>query len=178
MHPTRNKECNPPSSEGSSPSSSDNFIHQRHYELSGSTTHVSPPRRSPIGKPYDLAVEHGAHPVLARHKRGQGEPYQEPNRYVPGSITHKGHAEDGRGREHDEEGAAIAWTQEVANCTHCKPRENASRHRSNPGVSNVAFGEVEVVADDGDKRGCCEGGDKAGEEGDPRKVEGSHVGIG
>jgi hypothetical protein len=36
--------------------------------LSGAATHVSPAGGQPIDGADDLAVEHGAHPVLARHE--------------------------------------------------------------------------------------------------------------
>ncbi|XP_022970245.1 circumsporozoite protein-like [Cucurbita maxima] len=178
MKPARDEEGNPPGSEGSSAGSLDDIVEQGHDELGGSSAHVAPPGGGAIDEADDLAVEHGAHPVLAGDEGGEGEADHEADGDVAGGIGDEGHAEDGGGGEHDEKGAAVARAEKVADGAHDKTREDAAGDGGDAGVANVDFGEVEVITDDGDKRGGGEGGDEASEEGNPRKVEGSHVGVG
>lgn len=157
MKPARDEEGNPPSSEGSGTGSLDNIIKQRHDELSGSSTHVAPASSSAIDKANDLAVEHGAHPILTGDEGGKGESNHEPDGYVAASRGDKGHAEDSGSGEHDEKGAAVARAEKVTDSAHDKTRENAARDRGDSSVANVDFGEVKVVPNDGDERGCSEG---------------------
>lgn len=178
MKGTRDKEGNPPSSERSSASSLNDIVQQRHDELSGSSAHIPPPSSSPIHKPNDLTVEHGAHPILAGDEGGKREANHESHSYIPSSVGHKGHTKHGGGGEHNEKGTPIAWPQKVTHSPHYKTREDTARHGGDSGVTDVNFGEVEIVSNDGDQRGGCECGDEACKEGNPRKVEGSHVGVG
>lgn len=178
VEPARDEECNPPGSERGCTCSLYDLVDDRHQQLRGSSAHVSPASGRAVGQPDDFAVEHGAHPVLARHKRGEREPDHEPHGNVTPGGGHEGHAEHGGSREHDQERAAVPGTQQVADRAHDEPGQNAAGNRGHSGVPDVALGEVEVVADDGYQRGGGEGGDEASEEGDPGEVESPHVGVG
>lgn len=58
---------------------------------------------------------------------------------------------------------------------HGEAGEDGAQEGSDAGCADFGVGEVEVVADDGDERRDGEGGEEAGEEGEPCQVEGSHV---
>lgn len=118
MKPTRDEEGDPPGAEGRRASSPDQLVDQGHDQLGRSAAHVAPAGSSAVDKADDLAVEHGAHPVLARDKGGKGEANHEADGDVATSIRDEGHAEDGGGAEHDEEGTAVAGTKEVADGAH------------------------------------------------------------
>ncbi|PON66509.1 hypothetical protein PanWU01x14_109310, partial [Parasponia andersonii] len=116
MKPSRDEEGNPPGRKRRRPGSPDQLIHERHEKLSGSAAHVSPPGGGSIDEPYDLTVEHGAHPVLARHERRKRKTNHETHHDVPASGRDKRHAEHRWRRKHDKESAAVSWPQKVANC--------------------------------------------------------------
>lgn len=177
MKPTGDEESDPPGSERSRAGTLDAFVDHRHQQLSGSSSHVPPPSCSPISQSDNLAVEHRAHPVLARHESSQRESDHESDGHVSAGVRHERHAEHGGSREHDEESASVSGTQKVAHRTHRQPREYAPGNGSHAGVPDVAFGEAEVVPDYRDQRSRREGGDETGEEGDPREVEGPHVRV-
>ena len=178
VHHSRDEVGDAPCDEGCRATLLDGVEDERHDELCGTTAHVSPPSREPIDGADDLAIEHGAHPVLARHERREGEADEEADGDVPRGIIDERHAEDGGRGEHDEEGAAVARAEEVAYGAHDEPGEDGPGHGRHPGVADVGLGEVEVVADDGHEGRRGEGGDEAREEGDPREVECAHVGVG
>jgi hypothetical protein len=89
-----------------------------------------------------------------------------------------GHAKHRRRSEHDDEGAPVARTDEVADGSHGEAREDGTGDGGHAAVADVGPGEAEVVSDDWDERRCREGGHHAGEEGDPGEVEGAHVRVG
>ena len=46
----------------------------------------------------------------------------------------------------------------------CLPREDTAGDRGHSGVTDVNFGEIKVVPDNGDERGRCKCRDEAGKE--------------
>ena len=58
------------------------------------------------------------------------------------------------------------------NCLRC------TGHSCNGGLANVGFGQVKIVADDGDQRRRSEGGEKASEERHPCEMKRHHVRLG
>jgi hypothetical protein len=60
----------------------DQLVHKGHDQLGCASSQVTPTGRNinSICCAHNLAVEHGAHPVLARHERRQRESDEEPHR--------------------------------------------------------------------------------------------------
>jgi len=178
VQPTGYKEGDPPGREGCGTAAPNDFIHNGHEQLRYAATHVSPSGCCPIHQTNDLTVEHSAHPVLTRHKRRQAKTNHEPHRYEACCVTHEAHGEHRWGRQHHKEGTTVTGTQKITHGSHHEPREDTPRDRGNSGVSNVLFGEVEILPDDRDKWCSCESRDKTCGERDPREMERSHVRFG
>lgn len=74
MQTARHEEGDAPCSERSGVEFfSDQVVDERHNELRSAAAHITPPSSGAVGEADDLAVEHGAHSVLARHEGGEGE---------------------------------------------------------------------------------------------------------
>lgn len=177
IEPPGDEEGDPPGSERGRAGHPDDL------DTTGMSSWVAPPPKLPhpaavpVRQPNDLAVEHGAHPILARHKCCQRESDHEPGGKVAPGVHHERHAEHRRCGQHDEAGAAVAWAKEIKDGAHHEPGEDGPGDGGNAGIPDVLLGEVEIISDDRDERSCREGRDEAGEEGEPREVEGPHVGV-
>jgi hypothetical protein len=153
----------------------DEFVHKGHDELRSTTAKVAPTSGSAVDEAHDFAVEEGAHPELARDKRGKREADEETDDDEAVDGGDSGHGENSRRGQHDDECAGVAWSDEVAERTHEKTRSDRAGDGSHGSVGDVFGRHVEVVADDGNERRRCECRHEASEEGDPGKMECAHV---
>lgn len=106
----------------------DQGVDEGHDELRGATTQITPPGRKAIGRTHNLAVEHRAHPKLARHESGQREPDEEAHDDEAGGVGNQRHRVDARRDDHDEKRAAVSRPHYVAHRAHQKSRQNRTCH--------------------------------------------------
>lgn len=175
---SRDEERDPPSGEFDGSEVTYEGEHERHDHLGRATAEVAPATGDAVGGADNGGGEHGAHPELSGDESGEGEAGEEPDEEErDGAVGHGGEV-DGGGGDEDEGGGGEARAKEVAGGAHGETGEDGAGDGGDAGIADVGGGEVEVVANDGEERRSSEGRDEAGEEGDPRQVEGSHVGLG
>ena len=175
LHDAGDEEGDAPGGELGAADGLDHVEHQRHDQLRGAAAEVAPAGGDSVGDAHLRRVEHGAHPELARHEARQGEPREEPHQEEGEGRVDAGGEVDGRSGDENERRRRQTGAHQVAGAAHHQPGEDGAGDGGYPGVADVGGGEVQVVADDGEKRRRGEGGHEAGEEGKPGQVESAHV---
>ena len=102
----------------------DEVVDEGHDELRGAATEVTPAGCEAVGGADDLAVEHGAHPVLARHESSQREADEEPHGDEPRHRVHRRHGIHRRRDHHDQKRTPVARPHDVAHRAHQQPRQD------------------------------------------------------
>mmetsp|Transcript_28595 Transcript_28595/g.47066 ORF Transcript_28595/g.47066 Transcript_28595/m.47066 type:complete len:262 (-) Transcript_28595:12-797(-) len=153
-------------------------VDTHHEDLGHATAEVAPATGQSLGTAHHVSSEHLCGPELAGHKHAANHTLEETHdREVSAIVHHKTtHGYRDAERAQNERHAKSA-TKTIAQGTNSKTEHDSAGHRANVGHPDLVSGQTDVLFDLGHQRGEREPSQESHEEAEPRKVEGSHVGL-